>query len=231
MLVSALIAAAGRGNRMNSLFNKQYLSLLGRPVLAWTLEVFFSSCLFDQVIVIVTPGEEELCRKLVLEQYFKGCSVEIVSGGKERQHSVYEGLKALHPQCDVVCVHDGVRPLVTVPLLRAAVEGAISRGSAISAVAVKDTIKEEAAGVVVSTLLRSCLRAVQTPQVFKRSLLERAHKEAFLSGFIGTDDASLVERLGEDVCFSEGSYENIKITTPEDLIMAEAILKRRQVRQ
>ncbi|MGI6096598.1 MAG: 2-C-methyl-D-erythritol 4-phosphate cytidylyltransferase [Dethiobacteria bacterium] len=231
MFVSAVIAAAGKGKRMQSYINKQYLPLLGRPILAWTLEVFFASGLFHEVIVVVAPGEKQLLRRLVLEPYFMGEEVKIVVGGAERQHSVYNALNSLDPQAKIVCIHDGARPLVTASILEAAIQGASRCGAAVSAVPVKDTIKEERHGFVATTIPRSQLRAVHTPQCFERSLLERAHQEARNSGFCGTDDASLVEHLGEKVCFTKGSYENIKVTTPEDILIAEAFLKQRRVKE
>ncbi len=225
MFVSAVVPAAGKGKRMGEKGNKQYLLCGGRPVLAQTL-LRLSRYPFDRIIIAAAPGEEEFCRKEIVVPLKLDISVEVVSGGKERQQSVFNALKILAPQTEVVLIHDGARPFVTRKLLVDSVETAKVYGAAVTAVSVKDTIKTiDDEGFVVDTPPRSLLWAAQTPQTFLFPLLYQAYRKAEEAGFLGTDDASLVERLGHRVKIVQGRYENIKITTPQDLILAESLFK------
>lgn len=229
MDVAAIVLAAGQGKRMKSGTNKQYLLLEGKPVLAHTLQAFEDSDLISEVIVVARADELAFCAQEVVAKYaFKKVS-KIVEGGKERQDSAYQGLVAVSVKCGLVLVHDGARPLVTPELINAAVAKARTGVSAVSAVPMKDTVKEAAPDkTVLKTLSRAALWAVQTPQVFSYAKLVKAHEEARLDNYLGTDDASLLEHIGEKVALVLGSYENIKITTPIDLVLAEAILKGRR---
>jgi 2-C-methyl-D-erythritol 4-phosphate cytidylyltransferase len=207
---------------------KTWLPLLGRPILAHTLDSFERTPSVDAVIVIVPASEIELCRAGIVEQYGFEKVRQIVAGGTERQDSVARGLEAAGSDWDVIVVHDGARPLVTPDIIERSVACAIEHGSAVAAMPVKDTIKEAIGGVVASTLPRERLFAVQTPQAFRTGLIMEAHTRAATDGFIGTDESVLVERMGEEVRLVEGSYENIKVTTPEDMAIAEVILSRRR---
>jgi len=225
--VTAVIAAAGQGTRMKAGVNKQFLLLQGKPVLVHTLELFQQCDLITEVILVATPGEEDYCRKMV-QEYGLTKVTRVVSGGRERQHSVAHGLAPLSSECEIVAVHDGARPLLLPSHLTKVIQAAGAHDGAILAVPVKDTIKEISGnGQVKSTLERAKLWAVQTPQVFKKGVITFAYDRAFQEGIKGTDDASLVEQCGFQVQVVEGSYENIKITTPEDLDFAELILRRR----
>lgn len=227
--VTAVIAAAGQGTRMGSAVNKQLLHLAGRPVLAVTLEVFQHCPEIQEIIVVASAEEISSYRRLVREYGLDKVS-RLVLGGAQRQESVARGLAQLQPECDLVAVHDGARPLLLAADLARVLPAAATVGAALLGVPVKDTLKVvDGAGFVAATPDRSSLWAVQTPQVFRKSILLQAHARAAAEGFLGTDESALVERCGYPVQVVRGSYENIKITTPEDLILAEGILRRRKV--
>lgn len=225
----ALIAAAGQGKRMGAGKNKQYLELGGCPVLARTLEVFEHCPQIDQVIVVASAGEEEFCRGEVIERYGIKKVSAVITGGPERQDSIYNGLKSLPRDTEIVVIHDGARPLVTEAMIVASIEAAKKYGGAVIAVKSKDTIKSATKEDMVNvTLDRSLLWNVQTPQTFHYEIVMDAYKSAKEAVFKGTDDASLVEMAGKQVKLVHGSYENLKITTPEDLVIAEIILNKRK---
>ena len=228
MKVVALIAAAGKGSRMGAREKKPYLILGGKPILAYTLSEFEKCSLIDETILVVSENEIEYSRGSIVEAFkFKKVS-KVVAGGLKRQDSVWEGLKALKNYYELVMVHDGVRPFISQEILEKSIHETANHGATVVAVPVKETIKmvSEKAEVL-ETMDRSRVWAIQTPQTFKYDILKKAYEEAAKDGFYGTDDASLVERLGIKVKIIPGSYENIKITTPEDLALGEAILKRR----
>ncbi|MDP2690759.1 MAG: 2-C-methyl-D-erythritol 4-phosphate cytidylyltransferase [Deltaproteobacteria bacterium] len=221
----AVIPSAGLGRRMGSR-KKNYLMLSGRPVLAHTLSAFEECPLIDAVVIAAAPPDVEMCGKDIVEAYGFGKVVKVVAGGAERQDSVANALK-LAAGFGIIAVHDGARPLVTPGIIEAVVGAAVKNGAAIAAVALKDTIKEASRGMVRRTVDRENLLSVQTPQAFRTELLLRAFEKARQDDFLGTDESSLVERLGEPVSIVEGSYENIKITTAEDMAFAEWVLRRR----
>lgn len=206
---------------------KNYIELLDRPILAHTLGAFEESRLIDAVVVVVTPGDEALCQKDIIDAYSLKKVVAVIPGGETRQGSVGNGLPGGEDAPELIVVHDGARPLVTAAIIDSTIEEARATGAAIAAVRVKDTIKEAADGLVASTLIRDALWAAQTPQVFRTELLIKAFKRAEADGFTATDESALVERLGVGVSIVEGSYENIKITTEEDILLAERILRNR----
>ncbi|MSN27327.1 MAG: 2-C-methyl-D-erythritol 4-phosphate cytidylyltransferase [Geobacter sp.] len=223
----ALIPAAGMGKRMGASINKQYLLLDGLPIVARTISVFERSPLIDSIYLVVPEEEIPYC----MEHVVKACGFRkiaaIVPGGKERQNSVMNGLKAIGKIAaddDVVVIHDGVRPLVTEEILKESIAVARVQDGALVAVPAKDTIKIVANGIVVDTPSRDTLWQAQTPQAFRFSVIHKAHLSAEADGFMGTDDASLIERSGGKICIVPGDYRNIKITTPEDLILAGAFL-------
>lgn len=223
MKVAAVIAAGGRGRRMNSTLSKQFLRLKGRPILYYTLNTFESLQEIEEIILVVGPSDMDYAQREVLQPY-RFRKVKLVEGGKERQDSVYNGLRSCSPQTDIVVIHDGVRPFVTKKIILASIEAAKKYRAVGVGVPVKDTIKVVDGGFILNTPDRSTLWAIQTPQTFEYSLILRAHEEARKAGFYGTDDTVLVERLGFPVRMIEGAYENIKITTPEDMLVAEAFL-------
>ncbi|KAB3532414.1 2-C-methyl-D-erythritol 4-phosphate cytidylyltransferase [Alkaliphilus serpentinus] len=220
-----IIVAAGKGKRMDTNINKQYIELKGKPILAHTLEVFEKCEVIDGVIVVVGESEEELCRVEIVDKYTYSKVVEIVVGGQERFDSVSNGIKALPKDCDIVVIHDGARPFVSTDIIKKSIETAEVYGSAIAAVPVKDTIKLVNNMQVEKTLDRKSLWAVQTPQTFKVKLLEEGFNTEFSKEV--TDDSTIIEGLGYHPRIIEGSYSNIKITTPEDLLIAEMLIMKR----
>ena len=210
---------------MNREISKQYLSLAGKPVLVRTLEILEACPGVHGLLVVVPSQDVASVRTGVLAPWSLKKVAGVVPGGKERQDSVRAGIDALDPDVDIVIVHDAVRPLITVELVERCIRAAAECGAATVGVPAKDTVKEVAPdGRVLRTCNRSAMWLTQTPQAFRRDILERAHREAFIGNFRGTDDTALVERLGLDVRMIPGDYRNIKITTPEDLVVAEALL-------
>jgi 2-C-methyl-D-erythritol 4-phosphate cytidylyltransferase len=223
----ALIPAAGMGKRMGASINKQYLQLDGLPIVARTISVFEDSPLIEAIYLVIPADEIPYCREHVVAACGFRKVVEIVPGGRERQNSVMNGLNAMRRDVaddDVVLIHDGVRPLISPQLLRESIETARNSDGALVAVPAKDTIKTVRDGIIIETPPREMLWQAQTPQSFRFATIYAAHRAAELEGFMGTDDASLVERRGGVVRIVRGDYRNIKITTPEDLVLAEAFL-------
>jgi 2-C-methyl-D-erythritol 4-phosphate cytidylyltransferase len=230
MQVTAIVPAAGGGTRLAGPLPKQYLPLAGIPLLARTLQALLASRRVDALILVVPPGHEERCRGEILRPF--GLEADaVVPGGADRQASVYAGLMRAADHCDLILVHDGARPLVTAPVIHAAVAAAAEDGAAVAAIPVTDTIKVAGPdGRVLETPARERLWAAQTPQVFRVSLLREAHARALREGFRGTDDSALVERLGHPIRLVPGSPENLKITTTADLVLADQILRARDFR-
>ena len=220
-----VIVAAGTGSRMNMGINKQFIKLEGKEIIAYTIEKFCNNSNIEDIVVVVKEDESEFFKKEILDKYnFK--NVKIAYGGKERQDSVYNGLKLLDEKCDVVLIHDGARPFVSDKIIDKSIEEAKEHKAIVVGVPVKDTIKViDNDKNIVDTPNRSVLWAVQTPQTFDYNILIDAYKDAFKNKFYGTDDAMLVERIGYKVKMLEGSYNNIKITTQEDLNIGSQILR------
>jgi 2-C-methyl-D-erythritol 4-phosphate cytidylyltransferase len=214
------------GKRMGAGQNKQYLELDGMPILAHTLRVFQNARCIDAIYVVSPEAEIPFCQREVVERYGLDKVRQVVAGGSERQHSVYNGLRAMAEagDNDLVLIHDGVRPFVTDELLQQAALSAEQFGGALVAVPAKDTIKVVRDGIVAETPPREELWLAQTPQAFRYGMIRAAHDAAAAEGFLGTDDASLFERQGWPLRIVTGDYRNIKITTPEDMLLAEAFL-------
>lgn len=222
--VGAVIVAAGKSRRMRGQ-NKQFLLIDGIPVIIHTLLKFQSSDIIDN-IVLVTGIEEINSFGELIDKYGIRKVDCITAGGSERQQSVKNGLEKLKNKCGIAAIHDGARPFITPEIIEESVKLSYDFGAAACAVPVKDTIKVvDKEGFIEDTPDRKRLYAVQTPQVFLFDLIYSAHEKAEKEGYIGTDDASLVERTGTRVKLFSGSYQNIKITTPEDVYIGEAILK------
>jgi 2-C-methyl-D-erythritol 4-phosphate cytidylyltransferase len=220
-----VIVAAGTGSRMNMGINKQFIKLEGKEIIYYTIEKFYRNENIEDIVVVVKEEEAEFFRKEILDKYnFK--NIKIAYGGKERQDSVYNGLKSLDKNCDIVLIHDGARPFVSDKIINKSIEEARENKAIVVGVPVKDTIKViDNDNNIVDTPNRSLLWAVQTPQTFDYNLLIKSYEDAFKDNFYGTDDAMLVERIGYKVKMVEGSYNNIKITTQEDLNLGNQILK------
>lgn len=224
---SAIIPASGRGRRIGEAYNKAFIPIAGKPLIVHTLTPFEKCEAVDEIVLVVNELELQHAADVVRECRFSKVN-SIVAGGEERQDSVRNGLRKVRPEAEIVAIHDGARPLVTGEIITAAIEAARESGAALAAVPVTDTIKSSLDGrFVTSTLEREKLYAVQTPQTFSRRLIETAYERAYADRYFGTDDASLVERLGEPVAIVRGSYENIKVTTPPDVATAEAIIAAR----
>ncbi|MGX4601646.1 2-C-methyl-D-erythritol 4-phosphate cytidylyltransferase [Faecalimicrobium sp. JNUCC 81] len=220
-----VIVAAGKGSRMKMDINKQFIKLDEKEIVAYTIEKFYNHSNIQDIVVVVREEEANILKKEILEKYnFK--NIKIAFGGKERQDSVYNGLKMLDKDCKNVLVHDGARPFVSKEIIDNSIDAAKKYNAVVVGVPVKDTIKiVNKDNDIVDTPNRSVLWAVQTPQTFNYEILMKAYENAFESEFYGTDDAMLVEYIGYKVKMIEGSYNNIKVTTPEDINMGIQILK------
>lgn len=229
---TAVILAAGQGKRMQSTVHKQYLLLKDKPVLYYSLKAFEDS-MIDDIVLVVGPEDKEFCQKEIVEKYdFKKIRV-IITGGKERYHSVANGIQAINWKCDYVFIHDGARPLVNHEIIERAYYEVIRSRACVVGMPVKDTIKiADLKGFVADTPARSLVWQIQTPQVFDKKLIIDAYarlidqeKNILAQGILVTDDAMVVEYFTETpIKLVQGSYENIKITTPDDLKIAEILL-------
>lgn len=223
--LTVIVPAAGAGKRLGLGKNKAFAVLGGLPLLVQCLRMLNDTAMADKTIIAVGADEVDAAVQMLAEyrEYFLDLHTAVVAGGAERTDSVKNAL-ALAPREGFIAVHDGARPFAGAEVFERTLAAARKTGAAIAAVPVKDTIKVADGGnLVVDTPQRSSLRAVQTPQIFKAEILHRAYSEENLKGAAVTDDASLAERLGIKVAVAMGSYENIKITTPEDLLLAEKI--------
>jgi 2-C-methyl-D-erythritol 4-phosphate cytidylyltransferase len=222
--VYALIVAGGKGVRLESTQAKQYLALAGVPILTRTLQAFGVCDRIDRIILVVPPADIDFCQKAIIPPAGLNKGVHLVAGGSQRQNSVYNGLAAIEGDDSIVAIHDGVRPLVAPETIAACVDAARVHGACIPGVPAWETLKQvSVSGIIESTLSRERVWLAQTPQVFRTAIIRAAHEQARQDGFLGTDDACLVERLGQEVRIVLGQRRNIKITTPEDFEIAEAL--------
>src|SRR5437870_11422988 len=223
MKVGAIIAAAGFGRRMKTDRPKQLLVLNGTPIIVHTIRKFDACSVIDYVIVTATRESADEVRDLVKSAGFKK-PVSVIEGGERRQDSVAAGLQHLQAGTEIVAVHDGVRPFVSVEDIENVVRQAERSGAAILAVPIVDTVKQAEKEFVESTLTREHLILAQTPQAFRTEVLKQAFERAAKDEYYGTDESSLVERMGHPVAIVRGSEQNIKITRPSDLRLARAFL-------
>jgi 2-C-methyl-D-erythritol 4-phosphate cytidylyltransferase len=244
--VIAIVPAAGLGKRFGQGSNKPFQTLKGKPLLVWSLEIFEAIDEIVEIIPVLKEEERERGQK-VFEDYNLSKIKRIAPGGKERQDSVYNGLKLIEDKKCIVLIHDGARPLIEKHLIQEAIkelsipsapffikgsdEGLNDCDGVVLGVPLKDTIKEAEAGIIKKTLRRDSLWAIQTPQVFPYNIILRAYEKAMNENFYSTDDAALVERYGGKVKVIMGSYKNIKITTPEDLAIAEFLLSKKGLKE
>lgn len=225
MRYEVVLPAAGSGKRMGAGQNKLFLQLAGKPILIHTLLVFEQDVHCTGIWLAVKPEERALIVGLLATHGItkvKG----LPAGGEERQHSVHSCIKEMN-EVDIVLVHDAARPFITEPIIANLAKTAYEKGAAIAGVRAKDTMKKVKDGVISETVDRDSLWMIQTPQAFRFDLIKEAEDVAEKVGFLGTDEAMLVERLGHDVHIVESSYENVKMTTKEDLLFGEAILANR----
>lgn len=222
-MISAIILAGGKGKRMNSSISKQFIELKGKPILYYTLKKFIDNDNIDEIILVLPKDEIEYCRINILDKYSLKVD-KIVEGGKERQDSVYNGLKAID-NCSIVLIHDGARPFVSHRIINDGIKYAEFYGAAAPGVMPKDTIKvKDKSNFSIETPDRNTLVAIQTPQVFNYNKILECHKNIKENNIVVTDDTSVIEEFGGKVFLYEGDYINIKVTTPEDLILGEKFL-------
>lgn len=222
----ALILAAGKGKRMVTNINKQFLDINGKPLLYYSLHAFSSSSLIDGIVLVASKEEIDYCRVNIIEKYNIKKVVCIVPGGKERQESAINGLSVLE-DCNVVLIHDGARPFVNHRIIEEGIKYAELYGACACGVKPKDTIKiKEKDNFSHSTPDRDTLFCVQTPQCFRYDIIMECHRKVQQEGVTVTDDTMVVEKYGHKVFLYDGDYNNIKVTTPEDLIIADRIINR-----
>ncbi|AEB74885.1 2-C-methyl-D-erythritol 4-phosphate cytidylyltransferase [Clostridium botulinum] len=221
----AIIVAAGRGSRMKADINKQFIELDGKPILYYTLKKFQDNNFIDKIVLVLAKEEIEYCKKNILNKYSLDKVKKIVKGGSTRQESVINGILASEGS-DIVLIHDGARPFVEDRVINDGIKYANLYGACACGVSVKDTIKvKREDGFSTETLKREKLFSVQTPQSFKYNLILESHRKVLSEKIQVTDDTSVVENCGHEVYLYEGSYNNIKITTPEDLVIGKTILE------
>jgi len=226
---AAIITAGGLGKRFDTHggdnLPKQFISLSGKPVIAHSILTFEKSAFIKSIVVVVPESWVEYTKREVVEKFNLKKVYKVVSGGNERQDSVLKGLEAITDMPDVVVVHDGVRPFVTFELVEEVITKAFESGGAIAAIPATDTIKiSTPEQFIESTVPREKIWLAQTPQAFKYDIISEALEKALRENYLGTDEAELVERLGKEVKIVLGTRENLKITTPEDIKLAELIL-------
>jgi 2-C-methyl-D-erythritol 4-phosphate cytidylyltransferase len=225
----AIILAAGKGKRMGESINKQYLHIKGYPVLYYTLKAFSQSDCIDDIIIVAADGEDDYCREEIVKKYNFFKVKCVVIGGKERQHSVLNGLRAV-TNCDIVLIHDGARPFINESIIQNAVFYADLYGATACGVMPKDTIKmKDSSGFSMKAPSREMFFCVQTPQAFRYELILDCHNRINNEDTMVTDDTMVVERYGNKVYLYEGSYNNIKVTTPEDLEIGKQILEKSNI--
>jgi 2-C-methyl-D-erythritol 4-phosphate cytidylyltransferase len=234
MRVAAIIPAAGRGERMGASISKALTPLLGRPLLAWTLDAVLDPGIISEIrvaeVLVAVPAEKkDSFARAVDISSDTDIPIRLITGGATRQESVERCLAEISDGIEIVAVHDAARPLMTAQIMLDTLKMASEAGAAIAAVPAKDTIKLcDGDGVVTETIDRSRAWLIQTPQCFRREVIVSAHDKARAEGYTATDDAALVERAGFAVRVVMGSYDNIKLTTPEDLMIVEEILRRKK---
>ena len=214
MKIAAIVVAGGSGSRMEGRLPKQYLPIGGKAMVVKTTEAFSRCGYVDSIIVVADAIYHAKCEELLRNS---GIDAVLAVGGKERQDSVFEGLKTIPPDSDFVLIHDAARPFVSTQLIEGAIKSVVEKNAVVCAVPVKDTIRMMTGNKKSVTTDRLLMYAAQTPQAFEKNLIIEAYRKAFEEGFYGTDDASLAERAGYDVHIIPGSYENIKITTRGDM--------------
>jgi 2-C-methyl-D-erythritol 4-phosphate cytidylyltransferase len=226
-MICAVIVAGGSGSRMKAAVRKQYLNLTGVPIVARTLMALDRHPDLDRMVLVLPEHDLEWCRASILAPLSLDHDIQLVAGGRRRQDSVFNGLTAIGVSDGTVMIHDGVRPFVRLSLMDALLAGVKISGGCIPGIPATDTVKQvDANGMIVSTLNRQQIRLAQTPQTFSLDLIRCAHQLAGQQGFTATDDASIAEFAGETVTVVPGDPDNIKITTPEDLLIAKAISAR-----
>lgn len=224
-MVTAIIVAAGQGVRMGNPVPKQYLTLGDHPILAYSLMAFNLCRCVDNLFLVVPEADMDYCRHKIVAPLKLNRDIKLVPGGPQRQLSVYNGLREIEDRRGIVVIHDGVRPFVTPEHIQICIRGAEETGACILGIPVADTLKKvNRSGLIDNTIERKGVWQAQTPQAFAYELITRAHEKARVDGLIASDDALLVEHLGHKVKMVTGNSNNLKITTPEDLRIARAMI-------
>lgn len=226
MHVNVVIVAAGKGSRLQSELPKPFLSVAGKPILVHTLRRFVPIEAVRRIVIVVAAEREALCQEVLHTHGPWPQPITVVHGGAERQDSVRNGLAALEPQCEVVVIHDAARPFISGEAIQRSIDTAAEAGSVVVATPVRDTIKRaDAQHTIRETVSRHDLWLAQTPQTFRVEVIRAAHHWAQQRSITGTDDAALVEQMGRHVRIVPGDALNFKITTPDDLALAQAVLQ------
>lgn len=221
---TAIIVAGGTGSRMGSEIPKQFIEVMGKPIISYTINAFSKCDEVTDIIIVTLPEYLVYCKDIVDSFNFKKVS-KIVSGGNSRSESVYNGLKELKDDCQIVAIHDGVRPMITPETVSATVSAAFEYGCAAVGVRMKDTIKvADDNGFIKHTADRDKLWQIQTPQTFKKNIIKSLYENYLKNGHTATDDCFIAEQAGYKIKIVEGSYENIKITTPQDIYIMKGLL-------
>jgi len=225
MQTHAIIVSAGRGVRMNQATPKQYLLLQGRPVLCHTVMAFSKCPEVDKILLVVPEKDIRYCREQLLSDLCIDTPVKVLAGGKRRQDSVFNGILSIDDRDGIVVIHDGVRPLIRPQMISRCINKAMTTGACILGVPLQDTLKMVGCdSLIQGTIKRESLWTAQTPQAFHYQLIREAHEAAAKAGVEATDDAALMERMGSPVYILRSTADNLKITTNDDLVLADAIL-------
>lgn len=225
---TAIVVAGGHGSRMKNKIRKQYLMLGNHPIVYHSLKQFINCHLISKIVLVIPKEDAKYCENNIIPDLTETKPIRIVHGGSRRQESVYNGLKALDRLESLIVIHDGVRPFVQIKDIEACIHEAAQTGACILGVPAEDTIKVVSGKMAIKkTLNRDTIWLAQTPQAFQTDLILSAHENARKKNIFGSDDAYLVEKVGGKVKILPGSKENIKITTPDDLLRAEIFLKQR----
>jgi len=225
MKIGAVIVAAGKGERFGENIKKQFYPLKGKPIIVWTLNTFDKIDRIGELIIVVEKEDKEFFLKEILSKYQFSKNIRLAEGGNMRQDSVFNGVMSISKDVNIIVIHDGVRPFVSHEIIDNVIDGTIREGAAIAAIKENDTTVSSIGGYIESFFDRDSIYRVQTPQAFKRELIIKGLNKAYKNGFCGTDDSSLITRMGKKVMMVEGSSENIKITSRDDLYIAEKILE------
>jgi len=225
MKIGAVIVAAGKGERFGENIKKQFYPLKGKPIIVWTLNTFDKIDRIGELIIVVEKEDKEFFLKEILNKYQFSKNIRLAEGGNMRQDSVFNGIMSTSEDVNIIVIHDGVRPFVSHEIINNVIDESIREGAAIAAIKENDTTVSSIGGYIESFFDRNSIYRVQTPQAFKRELIIKGLNKAYKNGFYGTDDSSLITRMGKKVKIVEGSSKNIKITSRDDLYIAERILE------
>ena len=223
--VSAVIVAAGKGKRFSGGIKKQFYPVKGKPIIVWTINAFVKNKRVDDIIIVLEKEDKGYFSKEILGRFQFSKDIRLVDGGPMRQDSAYNGITSVTEDTDIILIHDGARPFVKGEIIEKVIDESIKEGAAVAAVKQNDTTIYSEGGYIKNFINREFVYGVQTPQAFRRELIMKGFQKAYEDKFYGTDDSSLVVRMGKKVKIVEGSIDNIKITSRDDIYIAEKILE------